>query len=430
MARRIVVRFSSPTLDPPCAQQGSFGPSQGFTCGPKLAKETLVSDPCTFGPRLPLAVTTESRSPLSSGGPNLAPQSRDTSTMGMALAQSLSEDLDEAVLRKINSSKAPSTWSNYFSKWRIFSTWCHDRQLDPAKCDTSLVLRFLQTLIDSGKSVNTIKVYIAAISHCHVSVDGANIGKHPLVSQFLKGAKRLRPGRIMRSPAWDLSIVLQSLAKAPFEPLEQADLKFLTWKTVFLLAICSAKRVGELHALSVSEDCLRWKAEKTGGFLWPNPSFLPKVLKPSTINQVIELDAFRPDPLCSGEELDHCSLCPVRALHTYIEQTHQLRQSHTQLFVCFDKKCAGKPVSKQRLSHWIVDTISQAYVNQNLPIPGDLVAHSTRSMATSRAALKGVALSDICVTASWGSSCTFTRFYRINVAKPNPFGSAVLSAAE
>jgi len=262
-----------------------------------------------------------------------------------------------------------------------------DQQLDPAKCDISLVLRFFQSLMDSGKSVNTIKVYIAAISHFHVSVDGASIGKHPLVSQFLRGAHRLHPRRSMRAPAWDLSIVLHSLTKAPFEHLEQADLKFLTWKRVFLLAICSAKRVGELHSLSVSEECLRWKAEKMGVFLWPNPSFLPKVLKPSTINQVIELDAFRPDPLCSGAGLENSSLCPIRALHTCIECTHQLQQSHMQLFICFDKRCAGKPVSKQRLSHWVVDTISQAYVNRNLPIPGDLVAHSTRSMATSWAAL-------------------------------------------
>lgn len=167
-----------------------------------------------------------------------------------------------------------------------------------------------------------------------------------------------------------------------------------------------------------------------GKNLWPNPSFLPKVLKPSTINQVIELDVFHPDPLCTGTGLDNFSLCPIRALRTYIERTRPLRHSHTQLFVCFDKKCTGKPVSKQLLSHWIVDTISQAYSNQNLPIPGDLVAHSTRSMATSSAALKGVGLSDICAAASWSTPCTFTRFYRINVTNPNSLGSAVLSVAK
>lgn len=93
---------------------------------------------------------------------------------------------------------------------------------------------------------------------------------------------------------------LNFLVKSPFEPLGQADLKFLTWKTTFLLAKCSAKRVSELQSLSVSGNCLRWKAENAGVLLWPNPSFLPKVLRRDTINQVIELNAVCPDPHASG----------------------------------------------------------------------------------------------------------------------------------
>lgn len=50
MAGRVVVRFSSPTFDSPGAQKDSIGPSQSFTCDPKVLKETLVSGSCTFGP--------------------------------------------------------------------------------------------------------------------------------------------------------------------------------------------------------------------------------------------------------------------------------------------------------------------------------------------------------------------------------------------
>ncbi len=389
MAGRVVVCFSSSTFDSLGAQEGSTVSSQSLACGPKIAKETLVLDTCTFGSRSSLAATKESRSSVSSGEANLAPEARDSTIVGVASTQSLSMDLDEAVLRTINSSKAPSIWSNYSSKWWIFSAWCQDHLLDATNCGTSFVLRFLRLLLDSGRSVNTIKVYISAISHFHSLVDGVSVGKYSLVSQFLNGTYHLWPRNIMRSPAWNLIIVLHSLVKAPFEPLDQANLKFLTWKTVFLLPICSAKRVSELHSLSVSEDCLGWKAENAGIYLWPNPSFLPKVPWPGMINQGIDLDAFLPDPSCSGTGLDISFLCSVRALRTYIEHTRPLRQSHKQLFVCFDKKCAVKPVSKQRLSHWIVDTISQAYSSQNLPVPGDLVAHSTRSMATSWAELKG-----------------------------------------
>lgn len=113
MTGKVAVCFSSRTFDSSCAQEGSIGPSQSFTCGPKVAKETLVSGPCTFDPRLPLAIPEESNSPLPSGGPNLASETRDAATVGVAFAQSLPKVLDEAVLWMLNSSKAPSTWSNY-----------------------------------------------------------------------------------------------------------------------------------------------------------------------------------------------------------------------------------------------------------------------------------------------------------------------------
>ncbi len=184
----------------------------------------------------------------------MTPEARDSTIVGVASTQSLSTDLYEAVLRTINSSKAPSTWSNYSSKWWIFSAWCQDHFLDATNCETSFVLRFLQSLLDSGRSVNTIKGYIAAISHFHSLVDGVSVGKYSLVSQFLKDAYRLLPRN-----------VIKSLVKAPFESLDQANLKFLTWKSVFLLAICLAKRVGELHSLSVSEDSLRCKDGKCNG---------------------------------------------------------------------------------------------------------------------------------------------------------------------
>ena len=100
----------------------------------------------------------------------------------------------------------------------------------------------------------------------------------------------------MRS-SWGPGLVLSSLTWAPYEPLSQIDLKFLSLKTLFLLAVCSAKRVSELHALSVDEECMRWRPEGAGMSLWPNPFFLPKVLNMQALNQVIKLDAFRP-----GEE--------------------------------------------------------------------------------------------------------------------------------
>ena len=54
----------------------------------------------------------------------------------------------------------------------------------------------------------------------------------------------------LRPPAWDVALVLQSLTGAPYEPLRMCDERCLAQKTLFLLALTLAKRIGELHALS------------------------------------------------------------------------------------------------------------------------------------------------------------------------------------
>ncbi len=56
----------------------------------------------------------------------------------------------------------------------------------------------------------------------------------------------------MQCSQWDLQVVLDRLCLAHYEPVEQADIRSLSMKTAFLVAIKSARRVSELHALSVS----------------------------------------------------------------------------------------------------------------------------------------------------------------------------------
>ena len=55
----------------------------------------------------------------------------------------------------------------------------------------------------------------------------------------------MNPPRPPSVPMWDLSLVLEALKAHPFEPLETVDMKYLTLKTVFLIALSSVKRVVE-----------------------------------------------------------------------------------------------------------------------------------------------------------------------------------------
>ncbi len=94
-----------------------------------------------------------------------------------------------------------------------------------------------------------------------------SVGRHPLVTRFLRGALRLRPPVRSRIPPWDLAVVLNALCRPPFEPIEEITDRHLTLKTVFLLAISSLKRVGDLQALSLAPTHLDFAP------VWPKPFY-------------------------------------------------------------------------------------------------------------------------------------------------------------
>ncbi|XP_077367945.1 uncharacterized protein LOC144013224 [Festucalex cinctus] len=325
----------------------------------------------------------------------------------------------ESVTRTILNARAPSTRLQYANRWKLFVAWCGERGVDPVSCSIPTILDFLQSLLDKGRSQSTLKVYVAAISARHVGADGCSVGRHELVSLFLRGALRLRPRPAPRVPAWDLQLVLDGLCRPPFEPLAGADLLWVSRKTALLLAVASAKRVSDLHALSVSPECLRWHPDGAGVTLWPNTAFIPKVLSGSRSNQPLRLKRYVPTPADGGDRPE--LLCPGRALQCYIDATAGMRTS-AQLFVCYGGPTKGSALSKQRLSHWVVDAIRHSYLLSGRPLPSGVRCHSTRSIATSWAALRGVSLEDICAAASWATPCTFSRFYSVDVASPHPLG--------
>ena len=151
-------------------------------------------------------------------------------------------------MRTLQAARAPSTRGLYAGCWNRFCGWCHSRGEDPISCGASVVLAFLQSLLESGLSVSTLRRYVAAISSHHKLVDGLTMDTQALVSCFLKGARRLCPPRGRLIPAWDLRVVLDALTEPRFEPLSGLGWELLSLKTVFLLAIASAKRVSELRA--------------------------------------------------------------------------------------------------------------------------------------------------------------------------------------
>ena len=313
-------------------------------------------------------------------------------------------------MNTITQSRAPSTRRLCASKWSVFSKWCATQNLDPRACGVPRVLSFLQVLLEKGRSPSTLKVYVAAITAFAETTLGRAMGRNELIIRFLRGARRMNPPRPPSVPSWDLSLVLAALEAFPFEPLESADLKYLSLKTVFLIALSSVKRVGDLHALSVSPACLEFGPNDSKVILRPRHGYIPKAIGTLFRAQVISLSAL---PASDSGDSDNL-LCPVRALRVYITRSAAFRRSK-QLFVSFGGRTKGLAASKQSLSRWIVDAIAAAYASKHLQCPLDIRAHSTRGMASSWAWSSGISNHGIYMAAGWASPPTFVRFYNLEV---------------
>ncbi len=112
---------------------------------------------------------------------------------------------------------------------------------------------------------------------------------------------------------WDLSVVLEGLVTAPFEPLESASERILTLKVTLLLALTSLKRVGDLQAFSVSETCMDFAPGLVKVTLWPRLGYILKVLSTLFRSQVVTLHPFHPPPLLQVRMRD--STCSARSGH-------------------------------------------------------------------------------------------------------------------
>ncbi|KAL0153588.1 hypothetical protein M9458_051068 [Cirrhinus mrigala] len=344
----VVVRRTGTHMRSPQQGTDSLG-------SPLLAQQNLVPRPGAPGISSSLAHSSEEGPPLSGEGHNLAPAPRSLEPPPMVPGRDQEDfrDLPPSVVNTLLQARAPSTRRLYDLKWRIFVNWCSSQGKDPRRCGIESVLSFLQEGLDRHLSASTLKVHVAAISANHDLVGDRSVGKHDLIIRFLRGARRLNPPRPNLIPSWDLAVVLQGLQQDPFEPLQSVKLDALSLKTTLLTALTSVKRVGDLQALSVDSSCLEFGPANS--HVVPTTPFR---------DQVVTLQA-----ISSQEDDPNLTLlCPVRALRIYIERTQHFRRSE-QLFVCYGGQQKGKAVSKQRISHWLVDAIHRAYQARGLPCP-------------------------------------------------------------
>ena len=98
--------------------------------------------------------------------------------------QGFPQEVSEILL----SSWRKRTARQYESAWRSWSGWCDCCQINCFLTSIKNILTYLAYLFhEKGLQYHTINVYRSAISAFHIPIDGVVIGKHPLVSKFMKG---------------------------------------------------------------------------------------------------------------------------------------------------------------------------------------------------------------------------------------------------
>ena len=293
------------------------------------------------------------------------------------------QGFSEAVATRIEAPRSGSTRSVYEAKWAIFTKWCITNQVDFRAPPVKSVADFLMYLFEDKKlQPSTIDGYRSAIADKLGNLT-LNISKDENLTRLLDSFHRDRPKGRRGIPSWNLSLVLHQLTKAPFEPIREASLKYLTFKTVFLLALGSGKRRSEIHAWQHKN--IRHQSDWSKVSLYPSPSFLSKnqLAKegPECVAPVV-IPALAPT-LDRSLKSDR-SLCPVRALRYYLDRTSDIRQHKELVFVSF-KKGFDKDISPATISSWIKQTVILCYElsDQEAHTLHQVKAHDVRAFAAS-----------------------------------------------
>ena len=228
-------------------------PSNWCTCSSHLADSTLVhhSPPSVSGLPPPPSTAESPTNSTSQWGP--APSSETIKPDGLqALWKSLQQrNVSGKAVEIILKSWSAGTQKQYMPY--IITQWidfCSKRESNPYDPPLTAVLDFLVTLHDKGLSYTKINTARSAISAFTVPKNNIAIGKHPLISRFMKGVYKGSPPTPRYQSTWDVQPVLTYLSS--LHPVEKLELKTPTLKLIMLIALVSAQRGQSLHILDTA----------------------------------------------------------------------------------------------------------------------------------------------------------------------------------
>ena len=304
-----------------------------------------------------------------------------------------------AVAEQSSLARRPSSRAVYQVRWSIYRGGCHSNGHSVSRPTLAKVADFLYWLRDTrGLSVSSLRGYrsvLSAVFRFHLP----SLSSDPVIRDLLRSFRLSSAEHVLRPLAWDLSKVLTYLVSPAFEPLSQASFCALTLKTLFLLALATAKRVGELQALSsvvtfvAGDACL---------------SYIPQfVAKSESLTRSIPHSLVKSLADFAAGLVTDLLLCPVRALRLYLLRARSLSPGRHRLFV--SPRRPSRAMSKNAVTFFLREVISATGAAR--PQVGSLRAHEVRSVSTSVAFHRNWSVTSVLESATWASSSVFSSFY-------------------
>ena len=273
-------------------------------------------------------------------------------------------------------------------KW---SDFCQTQNYNPFKPKVRQVIEFLTESFHKGSSYNTLNT-----ERCAISLISKNkIGKNDVIKRFILGCYKLKPTKSKYDTIWDIDVLLEYLEK--MNKFEDLTLSELTYKTVTLLALCTAQRSQTLSKIKVKN------IRDNGKNLKITITDIIKTSRPGVKQPTLILPKceFRPN------------LCIYSCVKNYIARTNSIRIDQCKLFLAIKKPF--KEVGSQTISRWVKLTLEKSGIDTKV-----FSAHSTRAASSSKAFQKGVDINVIKETANWSErSLVFAKYYNKPIIKKN-----------
>ena len=134
------------------------------------------------------------------------------------------------VTERIAAPQRSSTRTIHKSKWALFEKWCRENSVDFSTPSVKQVSYFFMYLYqDLNRRPSTIDGYRTAIVDT-LGPTGLHISQSPDLHRLFSSFHRDCPKSSRNLPKWNLSVVLNELTKAPFEPMKDTASNILPSK--------------------------------------------------------------------------------------------------------------------------------------------------------------------------------------------------------